>query len=73
MTSTVLQVLLAQMYLSGYGIPKDPKMGKIWINKASKVRSAALKVGDKRPGYVASDYDSEELVMKYNELSSEDR
>ncbi|KAF9594047.1 hypothetical protein IFM89_034476 [Coptis chinensis] len=59
---TAMQVLLAQMYFSGYGIPKDPKMGKIWINKASKVRSAALKVGDKRPGYVASDSDSEELA-----------
>ncbi|EOA28106.1 hypothetical protein CARUB_v10024290mg [Capsella rubella] len=54
-----MQVLLGQMYNSGYGIPKDAKKGKLWITKASRVRSSVWKVKDKRPGYNASDSDSE--------------
>ncbi|CAN8317111.1 unnamed protein product [Cochlearia groenlandica] len=54
-----MQVLLSQMYNSGYGVPKDSRKGKIWITKASRTRSSVLKVKDKRPGYNASDSDSE--------------
>ncbi|XP_010509118.1 PREDICTED: uncharacterized protein LOC104785576 [Camelina sativa] len=54
-----MQVVLGQMYYSGYGVPKDAKKGRLWITKASKVRSSVWKVKDKRPGYNASDSDSE--------------
>ncbi|ESQ52511.1 hypothetical protein EUTSA_v10017381mg [Eutrema salsugineum] len=54
-----MQVLLGQMYYSGYGIPKDPRKGRLWITKASRVRSSVWKVKDKRPGYNASDSDSD--------------
>ncbi|CAE6037030.1 unnamed protein product [Arabidopsis arenosa] len=54
-----MQVLLGQMYYSGYGVPKDAKKGRLWITKASRVRSSVWKVKDKRPGYNASDSDSE--------------
>ncbi|CAD5320748.1 unnamed protein product [Arabidopsis thaliana] len=54
-----MQVLLGQMYYSGYGVPKDAKKGRLWITKASRVRSSVWKVIDKRPGYNASDSDSE--------------
>ncbi|CAH8265192.1 unnamed protein product [Arabidopsis lyrata] len=53
-----MQVLLGQMYYSGYGVPKDAKKGRLWITKASRVRSSVWKVKDKRPGYNASDSDS---------------
>ncbi|AEC09538.1 Sel1 repeat protein [Arabidopsis thaliana] len=54
-----MQVLLGQMYYSGYGVPKDARKGRLWITKASRVRSSVWKVIDKRPGYNASDSDSE--------------
>ncbi|CAA2998177.1 uncharacterized protein LOC111368525 [Olea europaea subsp. europaea] len=56
---TAMQVLVGQMYCSGYGIPKDAQKGRAWINRASKSRSSAWKVGDKHPGYNASDSDSD--------------
>ncbi|XP_028764569.1 uncharacterized protein LOC114722657 [Neltuma alba] len=56
-----MQVLLAQMYCSGYGVPRDAQMGRIWLTKASRTRSSVWKVGDKHPGYNASDSDSDEL------------
>ncbi|KAF5181492.1 Sel1 repeat protein [Thalictrum thalictroides] len=59
-----MQVLVGQMYCSGYGTPKDAQKGKQWITKASRTRSSALKVGDKRPGYNASDSDSESDELK---------
>ncbi|PNX96831.1 hypothetical protein L195_g020045, partial [Trifolium pratense] len=34
--------------------------GKLWLTKASRLRSQVWKVGDKRPGYNASDSDSDE-------------
>ncbi|CAL1374815.1 unnamed protein product [Linum trigynum] len=53
-----MQVLVGQMYCAGYGVPKDVVKGRAWINRASKTRSSAKKVGDKHPGYNASDSDS---------------
>ncbi|XP_061362131.1 uncharacterized protein LOC133305896 [Gastrolobium bilobum] len=56
-----MQVLVGQMYYSGYGVPRDAQKGRIWLTKASRIRSSVWKVGDKRPGYNASDSDSDEL------------
>ncbi|KAL3630545.1 hypothetical protein CASFOL_023529 [Castilleja foliolosa] len=56
---TAMQVLVGQMYYSGYGVSRDVQRGKAWINKASKSRSSVWKVGDKHPGYNASDSDSD--------------
>ncbi|XP_076915778.1 uncharacterized protein LOC143575238 [Bidens hawaiensis] len=57
-----MQVLVAQMYFYGYGIPKDHQKASIWMTRASRVRSSVWKVSGKRPGYNASDSDSEELL-----------
>lgn len=54
-----MQVLVGQMYFSGYGISRDAQKGRAWISRASKSRSSAWKVSDKRPGYNASDSDSD--------------
>ncbi|RZB52969.1 hypothetical protein D0Y65_049147 [Glycine soja] len=35
--------------------------GRIWLTKVSRVRSSVWKVGGKRPGYNASDSESDEL------------
>ncbi|GAB4856279.1 hypothetical protein Ancab_014207 [Ancistrocladus abbreviatus] len=58
---TNMQVLVSQMYYSGYGVPKDAQKGRLWMTRASRLRSSAWKVSEKRPGYNASDSDSEEL------------
>ncbi|KAF4379001.1 hypothetical protein CsatB_000296 [Cannabis sativa] len=55
-----MQVLVGQMYFSGYGVPRDAQRGRIWITRASRTRSF-WKVSDKHPGYNASDSDSDEL------------
>ncbi|KAK3015192.1 hypothetical protein RJ639_005401 [Escallonia herrerae] len=55
-----MQVLVGQMYCSGYGVPRDAHKGRAWISRASKTRSSVWKVSDKRPGYNASDSDSDE-------------
>ncbi|KAL5230773.1 hypothetical protein ABZP36_029549 [Zizania latifolia] len=57
---TAMQVLVAQMYHSGYGIPKNEHKGRAWVEKASRYRPSVWKIGTKRPGYNASDSDSEE-------------
>ncbi|KAL1542088.1 hypothetical protein AAHA92_26225 [Salvia divinorum] len=57
---TAMQVLVGQMYTSGYGVAKDAQKGRAWINRASRSRSLVWKVGDKRPGYNASDSDSDD-------------
>ncbi|WOH08070.1 hypothetical protein DCAR_0727507 [Daucus carota subsp. sativus] len=57
-----MQILVAQMYYSGYGVPVDAQKGKLWMTRASRVRSSVWKVSNKRPGYNASDSDSDELV-----------
>ncbi|KAM0994472.1 hypothetical protein ACFX15_009630 [Malus domestica] len=56
-----MQVLVGQMYYNGYGVARDAHMGRVWITRASRTRSSAWKVGDKQPGYNASDSDSDEL------------
>ncbi|XP_010039170.2 uncharacterized protein LOC104427816 isoform X1 [Eucalyptus grandis] len=56
-----MQVLVGQMYYSGYGVPRDAQKGRIWITKASRIRTSVWKVSDKRPGYNASDSDSDEI------------
>ncbi|CAI9761898.1 unnamed protein product [Fraxinus pennsylvanica] len=56
-----MQVLVGQMYYSGYGVPRDAQKGRIWMTRASRVRSSVWKVSNKRPGYNASDSDSDEL------------
>ncbi|KAF5737271.1 polynucleotide 5'-hydroxyl-kinase nol9 isoform X1 [Tripterygium wilfordii] len=56
-----MQVLVGQMYYSGYGVPTDAQKGRIWMTRASRTRSSVWKVSDKRPGYNASDSDSDEL------------
>ncbi|XP_062181458.1 uncharacterized protein LOC133885732 [Phragmites australis] len=57
---TAMMVLVAQMYHSGYGVPKSENKGRAWMERASRFRSSAWKVGMKRPGYNASDSDSDE-------------
>ncbi|KAM7526553.1 hypothetical protein LguiA_016455 [Lonicera macranthoides] len=58
-----MQVLVAQMYFNGYGVPIDEQKGKLWMTRASRLRSSAWKVSSKRPGYNASDSDSDELIV----------
>ncbi|KAJ9553290.1 hypothetical protein OSB04_017335 [Centaurea solstitialis] len=58
---TSMQVLVGQMYCSGYGVVKDAQKGQAWINKASRSRSSVWRVGDKRPGYDASDSETDEV------------
>ncbi|XP_073282252.1 uncharacterized protein [Primulina huaijiensis] len=66
-----MQVIVSQMYNSGYGVAKDEEKGKFWISKASRIRASARKLSYKRPdvtevvtpaGYNASDSDTDELV-----------
>ncbi|CAI9097206.1 OLC1v1033579C1 [Oldenlandia corymbosa var. corymbosa] len=59
-----MQVLVAQMYYTGYGVTKNAHKGRIWMTRASRVRSSVWKVSNKRPGYNASDSDSDELIEK---------
>ncbi|XP_039136490.1 uncharacterized protein LOC120273836 [Dioscorea cayenensis subsp. rotundata] len=55
-----MQVLVGQMYQSGYGVPRNEQKAKTWMTKASKYRSSVWRVSHKRPGYNASDSDSVE-------------
>ncbi|KAL1816943.1 hypothetical protein DCAR_0521355 [Daucus carota subsp. sativus] len=57
-----MQVLVSQMYNTGYGVPMDAQKAKLWMTRASRVRSSVWKVSNKRPGYNASDSDSEDLL-----------
>ncbi|KAJ7959578.1 Sel1-like [Quillaja saponaria] len=45
-----MQILVAQMYNSGYGVPQNPRKGWAWIERASKHPHTTLRVGDKHPG-----------------------
>ncbi|XP_074280773.1 uncharacterized protein LOC141605778 [Silene latifolia] len=56
-----MQLLVGQMYNSGYGVRKDLDKGHAWITIASKSRSSAWRVSNKQPGYNASDTDSEDI------------
>ncbi|GMH09997.1 hypothetical protein Nepgr_011838 [Nepenthes gracilis] len=58
---TNMQVLVSQMYYTGYGVPKDGQKGRLWMTRASRLRSSVWKLSDKHPGYNASDSDSDEL------------
>ncbi|KAG0477022.1 hypothetical protein HPP92_013863 [Vanilla planifolia] len=55
-----MQVLVGQMYQSGYGVPRDEQKAKAWLTKASRHRSSVWKVSKKLPGYNVSDSDSDE-------------
>ncbi|XP_057725345.1 uncharacterized protein LOC130941018 [Arachis stenosperma] len=55
---TSMQLLVAQMYFSGYGVPKDPQKGNVWIDKAARSRNSVWKACDKHIGYRTSDSDS---------------
>ncbi|EYU41977.1 hypothetical protein ABFS82_10G008300 [Erythranthe guttata] len=57
-----MQVLVGQMFNSGYGIPRDADKARTWMSRASRVRSSVWKVSNKRPGYNASDSDSDDLA-----------
>ncbi|CAH9101568.1 unnamed protein product [Cuscuta epithymum] len=59
-----MQVLVGQMYCSGYGVPVDAEKGRAWISRASRTRSSAWKVSDKRPGYNISDSDSDDNAVE---------
>ncbi|KAF2296328.1 hypothetical protein GH714_037420 [Hevea brasiliensis] len=61
-----MQVLVGQMYYSGYGVQKNAQKGCEWINRASKSRASVWKVSDKHPGYNASDSDSDEAKREAN-------
>ncbi|CAN6320324.1 unnamed protein product [Urochloa humidicola] len=54
-----MQVLVGQMYRSGYGVNKNEHKARAWMEKASRYRSTVWKVSNKRPGYNASDSDSD--------------
>ncbi|XWS60020.1 hypothetical protein CRYUN_Cryun08bG0172500 [Craigia yunnanensis] len=45
-----MQILVGQMYYSGYGVPRDAQKGRIWMTRASRMRSSVWKVSDKHPG-----------------------
>ncbi|XP_047086506.1 uncharacterized protein LOC124698025 [Lolium rigidum] len=55
-----MQVLVGQMYRSGYGVNKNEQKSRIWMEKASRYRSTVWKVSNKRPGYNASDSDTDD-------------
>ncbi|PIA58101.1 hypothetical protein AQUCO_00500205v1 [Aquilegia coerulea] len=59
-----MQILVGQMYCNGYGVSRDSQKGRAWFTRASKHRSSVWKVTDKRPGYNASDSDSDDLDDK---------
>ncbi|CAL5422847.1 unnamed protein product [Camellia sinensis] len=44
-----MQVLVGQMYYNGYGVPQDAQKGRIWMTRASRIRSSVWKVSNKRP------------------------
>ncbi|KAG6487426.1 uncharacterized protein LOC122009766 [Zingiber officinale] len=56
---TVMQVLVGQMYRSGYGVLKNEQKANAWFTRASKYRTSVWKVSHKLPGYNASDSDSD--------------
>ncbi|KAF7830904.1 Sel1 repeat protein [Senna tora] len=60
-----MQVIVGQMYNSGYGVRRDPNEGRAWIRQASiSRRSSVWKASIKKPGYGASDSDSDEVENK---------
>eukprot|EP00252_Welwitschia_mirabilis_P012784 TRINITY_DN28285_c0_g1_i1.p1 TRINITY_DN28285_c0_g1~~TRINITY_DN28285_c0_g1_i1.p1 ORF type:complete len:143 (+),score=33.54 TRINITY_DN28285_c0_g1_i1:110-538(+) len=57
---TQSQFLVAQMYFSGYGIPKDDRKGHAWFRKAQKFQSPIPSILSKQPGFKASESSSDE-------------
>ncbi|KAL6509372.1 hypothetical protein OROGR_022682 [Orobanche gracilis] len=57
---SAMQMLVGQMYYSGYGVARDVQRANRWISRAAKSRSSAWKLGDKHPGYNATDSDSDD-------------
>ncbi|KZV15257.1 hypothetical protein F511_26403 [Dorcoceras hygrometricum] len=57
-----MQVLVSQMYNSGYGVAKDIDKGKFWASRGSRIRTSVRKLMNKRPGYNESDSDTDELA-----------
>ncbi|XP_047334899.1 uncharacterized protein LOC124938498 [Impatiens glandulifera] len=52
---TAMQMLVGQMYSSGYGVQKDARKGRAWMDEACKNQSFACEVSDKPQGCNASD------------------
>ncbi|KAI4306908.1 hypothetical protein L6164_030148 [Bauhinia variegata] len=48
-----MQLLVGQMYNSGYGVPRNPHKGLVWISKASKGRNSVWKASGKHPELVS--------------------
>lgn len=63
---TAMQVLVGQMFCSGYGVPKDTQKGLAWINRGSK--SQPWKVSDRHPGYLATDSESSDRRVKRDDV-----
>lgn len=57
-----MQVLVGQMYCSGFGVPKDVQKGRAWISKGTKDQLSAWKAERKHPGYNESDSGSDEVI-----------
>ncbi|KAJ7963902.1 Sel1-like [Quillaja saponaria] len=62
-----MQILVAQMYNSGYGVPQDLRKGRAWTERASRHPHALLTVADKHPGYNASDSDTDLLKAEFKQ------
>ncbi|KAK4489483.1 hypothetical protein RD792_005292 [Penstemon davidsonii] len=45
-------------------LPLDKIKGRAWISKTARKRSSVWQLGDKRPGYNASDSDSDDDTME---------
>ncbi|XP_019459643.1 PREDICTED: uncharacterized protein LOC109359436 isoform X1 [Lupinus angustifolius] len=63
---SAMQLLLADMYFNGYGVPIDPQKGNAWINKASRSKKSVRKASDIHIGYRTSDSDSYKLEKEAN-------
>ncbi|KAK9683665.1 hypothetical protein RND81_10G157500 [Saponaria officinalis] len=55
-----MQMLVGQMYNSGYGVRKNHQKGRAWIARATKGRSSTWRASNKQPGFNASDSDSDD-------------
>ncbi|KAL0539707.1 hypothetical protein IC582_023923 [Cucumis melo] len=65
---TSMQVLVGQMFCSGYGVPKNTKKGLAWIYRASKYQPSVWKASERHPGYLATDSESSNRRVKRNDF-----
>ncbi|XP_023552657.1 uncharacterized protein LOC111810237 [Cucurbita pepo subsp. pepo] len=65
---TAMQVLVGQMFCSGYGVPKDTRKGLAWINRASKYQASVWKASDRHPAYLATDSESSDRRVKRDDI-----